>query len=115
MGKVDRIFGNNIKYYLWKKNVNASEFASELGYSLFDLCRIEDARAYLEQTEKEAIANAIGLTLEEMYEEKDEAEYELAGCFECRGYFSDLNNKKLILDLFDVYCDVQEMLIDSRV
>ena len=39
--------------------------------------------------------------------------YENAGCFECRGEFSSPENKKIILDLFDTYCDVQEVLAEE--
>ena len=35
------------------------------------------------------------------------------GCIECRGKFSKPENKKLILDLFDIYCDVQETLAEE--
>ncbi len=34
-------------------------------------------------------------------------------CLECRGEFSSEENKKKILDLFDTYCDVQEVLAEE--
>lgn len=114
MSEKNRIFGFNLKYYLWEQNIDISEFARKLGYSISDMWRIEDARVILDQTEREDIANALHVSVEEMFEEKSEEQYELAECFECRGHFADKNNKKRILDLFDTYCDVQEMLTDSK-
>ena len=40
------------------------------------------------------------------------AEYEQAGCIECRGSFDKSEDKKLILDILDLYCDVQEALAE---
>ena len=79
------------------------------------LWRIEDAQIILDRREREEIANALDVSLDDMFKEKSEHDYELAQCFECRGHFENENNKKKILDLFDTYCDIQEMLTDSRV
>lgn len=115
MSERNRIFGFNVKYYLWKQKLDRTEFAKNLGYSLADLWRIEDARVMLDRTEKKEIARALNVPLEEMLEEKTQQEYELAECFECRGHFESMDNKKKILDLFDAYCDIQEMLADLKV
>ena len=114
MNEKNRVFGYNLKYYLWEKKIDAFEFAKSLGYSLADLWRIEDARVRLDRSEREEIAKALRLSVEEMYVEKAESDYELAECFECRGHFVDPKNKEKILDLLDTYCDVQEMLVDSK-
>ena len=115
MGEKNRIFGFNLKYYLWEKKIASSDFAENLGYSIVDLWRIEDAQIILERREREEIANALDVSLDDMFKEKSEHDYELAQCFECRGHFENENNKKKILDLLDTYCDIQEMLTDSRV
>ena len=36
-----------------------------------------------------------------------------AGCFEYRGEFSTEENTEAILDLFDVYCSVQEIIAEE--
>lgn len=59
---------------------------------------------------KRDIAAKLGKKLEEMYLVRELSEYEAVGCMECREDFSDEDNRTKILDLFDVYCDVQEML-----
>ena len=102
MGEKNRIFGFNLKYYLWEKKIASSDFAENLGYSIVDLWRY-------------AIWEKMQRQLDDMFKEKSEHDYELAQCFECRGHFENENNKKKILDLFDTYCDIQEMLTDSRV
>lgn len=115
MSEKDRVFGYNLRYYLWKDDINATDFANRLGYSLVDLWRIESARVFLDSSECEDIAAALGISLEDMYVEQSEENYENAGCFECRGCFENSANKKKILDLFDTYCDIQEMLFESKV
>ena len=51
-------------------------------------------------------------SIDELYVARDEAEYEQAGCIECRGSFDKSEDKKLILDILDLYCDVQEALAE---
>lgn len=114
MSEKNRVFGFNLKYFLWEKGIDASNFAKQLGYSLSDLWRIEDARALLGKAECQEIADALQVSLDEMYQERAEVDYERAECFECRGHFENPDNKKVILDLFDTYCDVQEMLADAK-
>ena len=87
--------------------------ADRLGYSEQELCQILDARLFLTTEEKEQIAAALGVTVEALYEVQDDLIYENAGCYECRGEFSKPSNKKIIFDLFDTYCDIQEVLIEE--
>ena len=49
MGEKNRIFGFNLKYYLWEKKIANSDFAENLGYSIVDLWRIEDAQIILDR------------------------------------------------------------------
>lgn len=72
-----------------------------------------DARMFLTADEKEHIAAELSIPLEQLYEPQPDRVYENAGCFECRGEFSNPINKKTIFDLFDTYCDVQEVLVEE--
>ena len=115
MRKDRRLFGNNLRLFLSDKGIATEEFAKGIGCTEYELCQIMDARLILNAEEEETIANALQIPVSEMYVEKNSEEYELAGCMECRGTFSDQNHKKLVLDLLDIYCDVQEIMADEVV
>jgi len=87
MRKDRRLFGNNLKVLLVEKEITTEEFAQMIG--------------------------CLGVSVESMYLEREFSEYEKAGCIECRGRFSNPENKKLVLDLLDIYCDVQEIAADE--
>ena len=69
-----------------------------------------NVRVYLNKGEMEP---ELGVTVEALYEVQEDLIYENAGCYECRGEFSEPSNKKIIFDLFDTYCDIQEVLIEE--
>ncbi|MCM1056033.1 MAG: helix-turn-helix transcriptional regulator [Firmicutes bacterium] len=110
MSEEGRIFGNNIQVFLKEKNIQPECFAEQLGYSVQEIRRILDARLFLTMEERKAIADFLDVSIDDLYQVRDDKTYEAAGCLECRGEFSRPEHKKLILDLFDIYCDVQELL-----
>ncbi|MCH5256574.1 MAG: hypothetical protein J1D87_04735 [Lachnospiraceae bacterium] len=113
MKEKSRVFGNNLRFYLGKKGMQPKEFAEKLGYPEYEVQKMMDARLFLDRQEQEQIAEALDLPLDTLYQALEDQLYENAGCFECRGEFSTSENKKIILDLFDVYCDVQEVLVEE--
>ena len=113
MKKDRRLFGNNLKLFLSKKGIRAKDFAEKIGCTEYELYQIMDARLLLDTDEERSIADALQIPVEEFYLEQDFNEYEVAGCMECRGKFSNLDNKKFVLDLLDIYCDVQEIMADE--
>lgn len=113
MSEKSRMFGNNLRVYLNKREMEPEQLAERLGYSGQEVLRIMDARLFLTAEEKEQIAAELGVTVEALYEDQEDRIYESAGCYECRGEFSEPSNKKTIFDLFDTYCDIQEVLIDE--
>lgn len=110
MSEKSRIFGNNLQVILHNRNIQPERFAEQTGYSTQEVRRIIDARLFLTRQEREKIANALNVTIDTLYQVQDDKIYERAGCLECRGEFSDPEYKKKILDLFDTYCDIQELL-----
>lgn len=110
MNEKNRIFGNNLQVILYDKGIQPEVFAKQIGYSTQEMRRIMDARLFLTTGEKEEIANALDVTVDTLYQAQDDKIYERAGCLECRGKFSTPASQKKILDLFDVYCDTQELL-----
>lgn len=113
MREKSRIFGNNLQVFLKRKNIQPERFAEQLGYSVQEVRRMMDARLFLTMEEKENIAHALDVTVDSFYQVLDDKTYEKAGCLECRGEFSQPENKKEILDLFDIYCDIQELLAEE--
>ena len=113
MGKDSRVFGSNLRFYLRQKEMQPQQLAERLGYSEYEIQKMMDARLFLDKQEQEQIASVLEISLDTLYEPLGDACYESAGCLECRGEFSTAENKKEILDLFDVYCDVQEVLVEE--
>lgn len=113
MRKNRRLFGNNLKVLLVEKGITTEEFAQMIGCTEYNICQIIDARLFLDIDEEERIAKALETSIEDLYLERDFSEYEAAGCIECRGRFSNPENKKLVLDLLDIYCDIQEVVADE--
>ncbi len=113
MREKSRVFGNNLRFYLQQKGLQISQFADRLGYSEYEVQKMMDARLFLDRQEQEEIAKALDVSVGALYEVLENKCYEAAGCLECRGEFSSEENKKKILDLFDTYCDVQEVLAEE--
>ena len=65
------------------------------------------------EDEKRDIAEELQTTVEDLYMPRSEEKYHAAGCIECRGEFSHADTKAYILDLLDVYCDVQELIAEN--
>ncbi|MCM1025557.1 MAG: helix-turn-helix domain-containing protein [Roseburia sp.] len=113
MSEKSRIFGNNLQVFLKEKGLKPEHLAEQLGYSAREIRRVMDARLFLAMEERQEIANALNVTLDSFYQVQDNKTYERAGCLECRGEFSNPEHKKKVLDLFDIYCDVQELLAEE--
>lgn len=110
----NRVFGQNVYYNMMNKNSNVLYWAERLGFSEQDLRRIFDARLFLDTKEKEEIARALGVSMENLFDDNMEIPHDERSLIEYRGAFSKKENKEKILDLFDMYCDIQELLIRER-
>lgn len=113
MVATDRTFGENVYQLMYRKGYDPESFASKLGYKADEVRRFFDARIFLDDEERENIAKVLGTTLENLY--KDIENMSEGNYIEYRGSFSSENNKKTILDLFDAYCDIQEILIEEGI
>jgi hypothetical protein len=109
----NRLFGNNVKFSIVSQNLNESSVAAHLGYSKYELWKIMDGRCFLDAEEKADIARELNTSVEILCTERNPEEYEGVGCIECRGNFSSKQHKKEILDLFDIYCDIQELIAET--
>lgn len=113
MDRENRVFGNNMRFYSHQNGRQLTWLAEELNCSEYEVQKMMDARIFLDREEQERVAEILGVTLEVLHQPLDDTSYEDVGCFECRGEFSTPENKKIILDLFDTYCDVQEVLAEE--
>lgn len=113
MRKDRRLFGNNLKVLLVENGITNEKFAQMIGCTEYNVCQIIDGRLFLDADEEEKIAEELKTSVDDMYVERALADYEKAGCMECRGRFSNPDNKKLVLDLLDIYCDIQEIKADE--
>lgn len=113
MKKDRRLFGNNFKLFLSQQEFGTKEIAEKVGCTEYMLFQIMDGRLILTSDEEENIANALKIPVEEFYVQRASQDYEAAGCMECRGSFSNQDNRKLVLDLLDIYCDIQEIMADE--
>ena len=106
----NRLFGNNMQYFMHHDNVTVGALARDLSYNETEVLRIMGARTYVSVSEQKRIFNYLKRDLSEFMIKRDSKEYETAGCYECRGEFSNPENRDLIFNIFDLYCDVQEAL-----
>ena len=111
MNHKGRVFGQNLDYFMEKRGITVKKLADELGYTENEVYRIIDARQYVDLEEKKNISKVLDVSLEEL--ETEDSAIENPG-LECRGKFSKREYKNLILDLFDAYCDIQELLSHYR-
>ena len=81
---------------------NVRDFAETTGYSLKDVGRIFDGRLFLSPSQMQIVADAIGMTVQDM------VNHEVKEPIECMGVFSHEENKEMLLDYIDRYIDLKE-------
>lgn len=113
MREENRLFGNNMRYFMYHDNVTIETLAKDLNYSETEVLRIMGARVYVSLPEQKRIANYLKKDLSDFMVRRDSKEYENAGCYECFGDFSNPTNRDFIFNIFDLYCDVQEMIVSE--
>lgn len=104
-----RILGNNIKLLLNEKGIDKSVFAEKLGYSLNDVHRLCDARLLLREEDIADIAHFFQEDLKNLYICQSE-KYIGSDFMHCMGEFKCPKNEDKIHDIFDMYCDLKEIL-----
>ena len=113
MVNAERTFGENVYRLMIKNGFDSNSLATTLGYKADEVRKFFDARLFLDDEERKNIAKVLNTTVEDLYKE---AEPEPEGNYiEYRGSFTSQDNKNLILDMFDTYCDIQEILIEEGI
>lgn len=108
--KDTRILGNNINLLLNQRGIKYEDFAKALGYSVSDVHRLCDARLGTSTEDIKDIAQFLEVEESGLFVDKGEKAYVGDGFMHCMGEFKYIENKYKILDIFDMYCDMQELL-----
>lgn len=105
-----RILGNNINLLLNQKGVTKENFAEAMGYTVFDVQKLCDARLSTSAEDLKDIAQFFEVDESSLFTDLGDKTYVGDGFMHCMGEFSSRENKNKILDIFDMYCDMQELL-----
>lgn len=108
--KEERIIGNNIQLLLNDKHIEKNIIANALGYSVSDITRICQGRVFLTMNEIEDISSYFDVKVDDLLTAKSDEEYERAGCIHYNHTFKNQANLDMIMDIFDLVCDIEEAL-----
>lgn len=108
--KEERLIGNNIQLFMYNRNISEEDIAVSLGYSQNDISRMLEGRIFLSFEELQDIADYFDIDVEELFDKKNSELYEDAGCIYCNHYFKDQANLDKIMNIFDLICDIEEVL-----
>lgn len=106
----ERIIGKNCRLLMQKQAVSEEEFAKKLGYSVLDVKKLMDGRIFTTHRDIQDIASFFKVLPEFILKDHGKAAYNGSGFMYCMTDFSDEDNEEKILDIFDMYCDLKEML-----
>lgn len=103
-----RTIGNNISLELRRNSFELEEFADGIGFSLTDIHKLIEGRLYVPPILLKEIAEKLGVTRERLVEYRGAEEYNTL-LHNFRDFKSE-ENKDLVLDLIDMYADLEEAL-----
>lgn len=106
----ERTIGNNCRLLMNDQAVTEDAFARALGYSALDVKKLMDGRLLTTDDDIQDIANYFGVEAEYILTDHGKEAYSGPGFMHCVDDFSDDMNKDKVLDIFDMYCDLMEML-----
>lgn len=104
-----RVLGNNITLLLNQRGITKESFADALGYSLYEVQKLCDARLFTDEEDLEDIANFFQVSKDDLFIDNSD-KYCGEGFMDCMGKFKRSENRENILDIFDMYCDIKEIL-----
>ncbi|HAT89218.1 MAG TPA: XRE family transcriptional regulator [Roseburia sp.] len=108
--KEARVLGNNIRVLLKNDQTMKQAFADALGYTPYEVEKLCDARLYTTDEDIHDIAEYFSVTPDSLYVSRSPEEYTGNGFLHCMGQFKKEENKEKVLNIFDMYCDIKELL-----
>lgn len=103
-----RILGNNIILELSEMNLSVEMFAEKIGFTEAETQKLIQGRMFLPPFQLNVIAKALGISVEKLIDDRGcEAYNNLIHNF---GEFKSRENQELILDMIDMYADLEEAL-----
>ena len=103
-----RVIGNNVNLELRANSMELLEFGNKIGFSLADVHRLVEGRLFVPPIQLDKIASALGITKEQLIEDRGMAEYN--SIIHNFRDFKNEENQELVLDLIDTYADLAEAL-----
>ena len=90
--------------------VSENTFAKALGYSLLDVKNLMDGRLLTTDKDIADISEFFNVPVDYILTDQGKIAYSGPGFLHCVGSFSDGKNEDKVLDIFDQYCDLKNML-----
>ena len=104
-----RIIGNNIALELKAANrTDYSKFAEEIGFSLANVHKLLEGRLFLPPFQLRRIAEALKVPTDALLRNRGVEEY--SSLVDNFRNFQNEKNQELVLDLIDMYADLEEAL-----
>ena len=108
--RFERVIGNNCRYLMNMHEISEDVFANELGYTTSDVKKLLDGRLFVNDQDIRNIAAYFGVDDEYMLMDHGNAVYSGPGFLHCIDRFISDENREKVLDIFDMYCDLKEMV-----
>lgn len=103
-----RVMGNNVELELKRHNWNVEEFADKVGLSIVDAHKLLEGRLFLPFAMWSVVGDAVGLSTEQLMQQREKEDY----CKLLQNFreFDNPDNQDKILDMIDMYADLEESL-----
>ena len=106
-----RILGNNISLELQRQSIGLLDLASKIGYSEKDIHKLVEGRMFVPPFQLDKIAESLKVTREELLMDRGADSYN--GLIHNFRDFKNTENQELVLDLIDMYADLEEALSEE--
>lgn len=103
-----RIIGNNILLELQSQSKGLMDLAAQIGYSEQDIHKLTEGRLFVPPVQLDKIADALGIGREDLTKSRGREAY--SSMIHNFRSFKCMENQDLVLDLIDMYADLEEAL-----
>lgn len=107
-----RIIEINVRLLLNEGKMLVDTFAEKMGYSIFDAQKLLDGRLFVSQEDLEDMSQIFNVPVAELTVLREREAYSGPGFMHYMKCFNNPENEEKIRDLFDMYCDLKEAVIE---